>query len=63
MFNLLLLSYRNRFLSKWTVLFLDLSLTFLALIVSIISRFHFSVDQAQQIENLLSYIGVLVLYA
>ena len=63
MFTLLLRFYRDRFLSRWTVLFFDLTATLLALIASIAFRFNFSVDQAQRVLNLPSFIGVLVLYA
>jgi len=63
MFSLLLRFYRDRFLSRWTVLFFDLSATLIALIASIAFRFNFSVDQAQRVLNLPSFIGVLALYA
>src|SRR6056300_927933 len=63
MFTLLLRFYRDRFLSRWTVLFFDLSATLIALIASIAFRFNFSVDQAQRVLNLPSFIGVLALYA
>ena len=62
MFNPLLRFYRDRFLSRWTVLFFDASVTLMALIVSIALRFNFSVDQAQRVLNLPSFIGVLALY-
>lgn len=62
MFNLLLRFYRDRFLSRWTVLFFDASVTLMALIVSIAIRFNFSVDQAQRVLNLPSFIGVIVIY-
>ena len=62
MINLLLRFYRDRFLSRWTVLLFDVITTLLALIVSIALRFNFSVDQAQRVLNLPSFIGVLILY-
>lgn len=62
MINLLLRFYRDRFLSRWTVLLFDVITTLLALIASIAIRFNFSVDQAQRILNLPSFIGVLALY-
>ena len=63
MFTLLLRFYRDRFLSRWTVLFFDVTATLAALIVSIAFRFNFSVDQAQRVLNLPSFIGVLALYS
>ncbi|MDA8824372.1 polysaccharide biosynthesis protein [Schleiferiaceae bacterium] len=62
MFTLLLRFYRDRFLSRWTVLSFDLTATLLALIASIAFRFNFSIDQAQRVLNLPSFLGVLVLY-
>ena len=62
MFTLLLRFYRDRFLSRWTVLFFDVTATLIALIASIAFRFNFSVDQAQRVLNLPSFIGVLTLY-
>ena len=62
MFTLLLRFYRDRFLSRWTVLFFDVTATLIALIASIAFRFNFSVDQAQRVLNLPSFIGVLALY-
>ncbi|MDA9945259.1 polysaccharide biosynthesis protein [Schleiferiaceae bacterium] len=63
MINLLLRFYRDRFLSRWTVLLFDVIATILALIASIALRFNFSVDQAQRVLSLPSFIGVLGLYA
>lgn len=63
MINLLLRFYRDRFLSRWTVLLFDIVATLLALIASIALRFNFSVDQAQRVLSLPSFIGVLGLYA
>ncbi|MDA8564731.1 polysaccharide biosynthesis protein [Schleiferiaceae bacterium] len=63
MINLLLRFYRDRFLSRWTVLLFDIITTLLALIASIAFRFNFSVDQAQRVLSLPSFIGVLGLYA
>ncbi|MDC3237848.1 polysaccharide biosynthesis protein [Schleiferiaceae bacterium] len=62
MINLLLRFYRDRFLSRWTVLLFDVFTTLLALIASIALRFNFSVEQAQRVLNLPSFIGVLALY-
>jgi FlaA1/EpsC-like NDP-sugar epimerase len=62
MINLLLRFYRDRFLSRWTVLLFDVITTLLALIASIAFRFNFSVDQAQRVLNLPSFIGVLAIY-
>ena len=62
MINLVLRFYRDRFLSRWTVLLFDVITTLLALIASIALRFNFSVDQAQRVLNLPSFIGVLALY-
>ena len=62
MINLLLRFYRDRFLSRWTVLLFDVITTLLALIASIALRFNFSVDQAQRVLNLPSFIGVLALF-
>ena len=62
MFTLLLRFYKDRFLSRWTVLFFDVVATFLMLIVSIAIRFTFSVDQAQRVLNLPSFLAVLALY-
>ena len=63
MISLLLRLYRDKFLSRWTVLFFDLTATLLALIASIALRFNFSVDQAQRVLNIYSFIGVLALYS
>ena len=63
MITLLLRLYRDKFLSRWTVLFFDLTATLLALIVSIALRFNFSVDQAQRVLNIYSFIAVLALYS
>ena len=63
MINLLLRFYRDKFLSRWTVLLFDVVATLLALIASIALRFNFSVDQAQRVLSLPSFIGVLGLYA
>jgi FlaA1/EpsC-like NDP-sugar epimerase len=62
MFTRLLRLYRDRFLSRWTVLFFDLTATLIALIASIAIRFNFSVDSAQRVLNIYSFTGVLVLY-
>jgi len=62
MFNLLLRFYRDRLLSRWTVLLFDVITTLLGLIASIALRFNLSVDQAQRVLNLPSFIGVLALY-
>ena len=62
MFTLLLRFYKDRFLSRWTVLFFDVVSTLLMLIVSIAIRFTFSVDQAQRVLNLPSFLAVIVLY-
>ncbi|MDC3345940.1 polysaccharide biosynthesis protein [Schleiferiaceae bacterium] len=62
MINLLLRFYRDRFLSRWTVLLFDVITTLLALIASIAFRFNFSVDQAQRVLNFPSFIGVLAVY-
>ena len=63
MITLLLRFYSDRFLSRWTVLFFDVTATLLALVVSIAFRFNFSVDQAQRVLNLPSFIAVLLLYS
>ncbi len=63
MFTLLLRYYRDKFLSRWTVLFFDLTATLLTLVASIAIRFNFSVDDAQRVLNLPSFIAVLGLYA
>ena len=63
MITLLLRLYRDRFISRWTVLFFDVTATLLALVVSIAIRFNFSVDQAQRVLNLSSFIGVLTIYS
>ena len=62
MFTLLLRFYKDRFLSRWTVLFFDVVATFLMLIVSIAIRFNFSVDQAQRVLNFPSFLAVLTVY-
>ena len=62
MFTLLLRFYRDRFLSRWTVLFFDVTATLIALIASIAIRFNFSVDAAQRVLNIYSFTGVLALY-
>ena len=62
MINMLLSFYRDRFLSRWTDLIFDVITTLLALIASIALRFNFSLDQAQRVLNLPSFIGVLALY-
>ena len=62
MFTLLLRFYRDRFLSRWTVLFFDITATLIALIASIAIRFNFSVDAAQRVLNIYSFLAVLVLY-
>ena len=63
MITLLLRLYRDRFISRWTVLFFDVTATLLALVVSIAIRFNFSVDQAQRILNLSSFVTVLTIYS
>ncbi|MDA7805500.1 polysaccharide biosynthesis protein [Schleiferiaceae bacterium] len=63
MINQLLRFYRDRLLSRWIVLLFDVVATLLALIASIALRFNFSVDQAQRVLSLPSFIGVLGLYA
>ena len=63
MITLLLRLYRDRFISRWIVLFFDVTATLLALIVSIAIRFNFSVDQAQRVLNLSSIISVLAIYS
>ena len=62
MFTLLLRFYRDRFLSRWTVLFFDATATLITLIASIAIRFNFSVDAAQRVLNIYSFTGVLALY-
>ena len=62
MLTLLLRFYRDRFLSRWTVLFFDATATLVALIASIAIRFNFSVDAAQRVLNIYSFTGVLALY-
>lgn len=62
MIDLLLKFYRDRFLSRWTVLFFDVAATFLALVASIAIRFNFSVDEAQRVLNVYSFTGVLVIF-
>ena len=63
MFTLLLKFYRDKFLSRWTVLFFDLTATLITLVASIAIRFNFSVDHAQRVLNLPSFIAILGLYA
>ena len=63
MITLLLRLYRDRFISRWTVLFFDVTATLLALVVSIAIRFNFSVDQAQRVLNLSSFVTVLTIYS
>lgn len=62
MFTFLLKFYQNRFLSRWTVLFLDLFATLLALIIAIAFRFSFQYDEAQRVLNFYSFTGVLSIY-
>lgn len=62
MLKLLLRFYRDRFLSRWTVLLFDIVTTLLALIVSIAIRFNFSVDEAQRVLNLTSFVTLLAIY-
>ena len=62
MLTLLLRFYRDRFLSRWTVLFFDATATLITLIASIAIRFNFSVDAAQRVLNIYSFTGVLALY-
>ena len=63
MITLLLRLYRDRFISRWTVLFFDVTATLLSLVVSIAIRFNFSVDQAQRVLNLSTFIAVLTIYS
>ena len=62
MFTLLLRLYRDTFLSRWTVLFFDVTATLLALVAGIALRFNFSVDQAQRVLNLPSFLAVLLIF-
>ena len=62
MFKFLLKFYQNRFLSRWTVLFFDVTATFLAIIAAIAFRFNFNVDDAQRVMNVYSFSGMLVIY-
>lgn len=62
MINLLLRFYHDRFLSRWTVLLFDVITTLLGLIASIALRFNFSVDEAQRVLSVPSFIGVLLFY-
>ena len=62
MINLLLRFYRDRFLSRWTVLLFDVIATLSALIASIALRFNFSIDQSQRVLNLPSFVGVMAFY-
>ena len=48
MLNQLIKIYKNKFLSRWTVLVIDSGVTSFALVASIAIRFNFSVDQAQR---------------
>ena len=63
MFTLLLRFYRDKFLSRWTVLFFDLTATLLTLVASIAIRFNLSLDHAQRVLNLPSFLAVLGLYS
>ena len=62
MISLLLRYYRDKFISRWTVLFFDVSATLMALVAGIALRFNFSVDQAQRVLNLPAFMGVLAIY-
>lgn len=48
MLNQLIKIYKNKFLSRWTVLVIDSGVTSFALVASIAIRFNFSVDLAQR---------------
>jgi FlaA1/EpsC-like NDP-sugar epimerase len=63
MFSPLLSFYKDRFISRWTVLFFDILATLFGLIASIALRFNFSVDAAQRVLNIYSFVGVLTLYS
>ena len=62
MITLLLRFCRDRFLSRWTVLFFDVIATLLALVAGNAFRFNFSVDQAQRVLVLPLFVAVLLLY-
>ena len=62
MFKALVKFYQDRFLSRWTVLFIDAAATLLALIVSIGIRFNFNLDEAQRALDRFSFISVLAIY-
>ena len=62
MLNLLLNIYKDRFISRWSVLFIDSIATLIALIAAILIRFNLSIDSAQRVLNVTSFIGVLTIY-
>jgi FlaA1/EpsC-like NDP-sugar epimerase len=62
MFTLILGFYKDRFLSRWTVLIFDVTATLITLIASIAVRFNFAVHSAQRVLNIYSFIAVLTLY-
>lgn len=62
MIRILLEFYKERFLSRWTVLFFDASTTLFALIGAIAVRFNFNVDDAQRVLNVNSFMWVLGIY-
>ena len=62
MLNLLLKIYKDRFISRWSVLFIDSIATLIALIAAILIRFNFSIDSAQRVLNVTSFIGVSTIY-
>jgi len=62
MFKALVKFYQDRFLSRWTVLFIDAAATLLALIVSIGIRFNFNLDEAQRVLDRYSFLSVLTIY-
>jgi len=63
MLSLLLKIYKDRFISRWSVLFIDSIATLIALIAAILIRFNFSIDSAQRVLNVTSFIGVLTVYS
>jgi FlaA1/EpsC-like NDP-sugar epimerase len=63
MITLLLRFYRDRFLSRWTVLFFDVTATLVVLVASIAFKFNFSVDQSQRVLILPSFVAILLLYS
>ena len=62
MFKLLVKFYQDRFLSRWTVLLIDVAATLLALIVSIGIRFNFNLDEAQRVLDRYSFLMVIGIY-